>query len=166
MDTGMDSIGDIGMGSGMDTIMECVQVIVQVTVQGGLQHQEMYTGIGPAECDQQGLTETKPIMQEIEPGARIRVLYQIIGRQQVIGPRQETGPQRVTGRLPARSLPETGPVAVPEPSPPLSKTMYMQEETGMYTEEIIMGMFSNEIMVSGVAADQPGPEIAQAVSKM
>ena len=47
-----DFTGDIIMGSGMDIIMECVQVIVQVTVQGGLQHQEMYTGTGPVESAQ------------------------------------------------------------------------------------------------------------------
>jgi hypothetical protein len=48
MDIDMDSIGDTVMDSGMDIIMECEQVIVQVTVRDALQHPAMCTGTGPA----------------------------------------------------------------------------------------------------------------------
>jgi hypothetical protein len=67
------------------------------------------------------------------PGVLIRERYPTTGPQQVI-----------------EQLQETGPPPAPEPNLPPGKIMYMPEETGMYTEEIIMVMFSNEAMVSGV----------------
>jgi hypothetical protein len=77
-----------------------------------------------------------------------------------------TGPQRVIELPLVRPLQETGLVPGPGPNLPQNRIMYMPEETGMYTEEIIMAMFSSEAMVSGVVADLPDPEIVQEVSKM
>lgn len=100
-------------------------------------------------------------MRETGLEVLIRELFQITGQQQATEPPQVTGLLQVI-----RLQQETGQEAGPGPNLPLSKIMYMPEETGMYTEEIIMAMFSNVAMDSGVAADLLEPGIDQVASKV
>ena len=141
MDTGMDFTGDIGMDSGMDTTMECGRATVPATGQEGPQPQGMCTGTGPVVFAPRGRPEIRPIMQETGQVVLTRV------------PLSTTGPPPETGHLPVRPLQETEQGAEQEPNPPPGKIMYMPEETGMCTEEIITEIFNSVVMASGVAID-------------
>ena len=103
-------------------------------------------------------------MRETGLEVLIRAIF-LTGQILVTGQQQATEPPQVTGLLQViRLQQETGLVPGPGPNLPQNRIMYMPEETGMYTEEIIMAMFSSEAMVSGVVADLPDPEIVQETS--